>query len=115
LPRAWTHPAKKEERAQAEAQAAEDAATFEAIAREWHDRQRNVWSIDHAERILLRLEKHAFPAFGATPLAKLRAPDILPALRDIDARVKGQCGSERRKDGDTGRQGPFLASGLGVC
>jgi len=78
--------AKKEERAQAEAQAAEEAATFEAIAREWHSRQSNVWSRDHAERILLRLEKHAFPAFGATPLAKLRAPDILPALRDIEAR-----------------------------
>lgn len=75
-----------------EAQALADAGlpgpgTFEHVAREWlttvHEAK---VSPGHAERTRIRLEQDIFPWLGRRPLAEIEAPDLLVALRRIEAR-----------------------------
>lgn len=60
--------------------------SFEFIAREWHSRFYTKWTEGHADRILIRLEKNAFPYFGARPITQIMAPEILSALRRVEMR-----------------------------
>jgi hypothetical protein len=59
--------------------AVEDA--FETVAREWHARNKDVWTPSHAEKILARLQGDLFPLIGAKPIKEIAAPEILIALR----------------------------------
>ncbi|MHC1711011.1 MAG: tyrosine-type recombinase/integrase [Solidesulfovibrio sp.] len=77
---------RKQDKSDAEAQVAEDANTFEVVARDWHAKQVKVWSEGHAAKVLGRIEQHLFPAFGNIPISSLRAPAILPTLREIEAK-----------------------------
>ena len=65
---------------------AETANCFEVVAREWHDKYKDSWVKDHGERILVRLEKDIFPLIGAKPVQDVTAPELLAALRRIEAR-----------------------------
>jgi len=62
------------------------ANSFEIVAREWFE----VWKKDkadyHAGRALTRLEKDVFPYIGSTPVAELKAPDVLAVCRRIEKR-----------------------------
>jgi hypothetical protein len=40
--------------------------TFKKIGREWYGKQAEIWSPDHAKRILSRLERDLFPFLGDT-------------------------------------------------
>lgn len=61
--------------------------TFEAVAREWHDKYTKVeWSESHSKNILNRLEKNIFPWMGARPVGEITAPEILSVLRRIEKR-----------------------------
>lgn len=60
--------------------------TFEAVAREWLDKQSNSHSATHVANIKRRLEVDAFPAFGKRPIAEIDAPELLQAIRKIEAR-----------------------------
>lgn len=62
--------------------------TFEAVAREWHGKQKAVWVPAHAERVLRRLERYILPRLGQKPIAEIEAPELLVALRMIEARGK---------------------------
>jgi integrase len=62
--------------------------TFEAVAREWHGKQSAAWVPAHAARVLRRLELYIFPSFGQRPIAEIEAPELLSALRVIEARGK---------------------------
>lgn len=62
------------------------ANSFEAIAREWHTRFYSKWTAGHADRILLRLEKNIFPYLGRMGIKEITAPEILAALRKVEAR-----------------------------
>ena len=75
---------RKQERAEERAQAEEDANTFEKVAREWHARQVAVWSQGHADKVLTIMGQYLFPAIGSLPIAQLRAPAILPVLREVE-------------------------------
>ncbi|MGE0373097.1 MAG: tyrosine-type recombinase/integrase [Gammaproteobacteria bacterium] len=82
-------------------QAAQVEATtnsFEAIAREWHTRNLSTWSPDHAERVLRRLDKEVFPYIGSTAIKDVKAPDILAALRRIEARGLAETAHRARAD-----------------
>jgi integrase len=87
------------------------AATFEAIAREWVEQQRNRWTPDHAERVLDSLVTDVFPAIGFRPIAEITAPELLAVLRKIEARgalevasrVYQRCGAVFRYAVATGR------------
>ena len=75
--------------------------TFEHVAREWlatvHEAK---VSPGHAERTRIRLEQDAFPWLRRRPLAEIEAPELLQALRRVEARgaietahrVKDACG-----------------------
>jgi integrase len=60
--------------------------TFMAIALEWHGTKVSGWSKTHAETTMERMEKNIFPWLGARPLMDIEAPEVLAALRRIEAR-----------------------------
>jgi len=66
--------------------ATEAAATFESVAKDWHKRQCTGWTASHANTVLDRLEKNAFPWIGSTPVSSIEAPAILALLRRIEER-----------------------------
>ncbi len=62
------------------------ANSFEAVAREWYDKQAKVWVSHHAADVLRRLEGNLFPDLGARPIAEITAPGLLAAVRRIEHR-----------------------------
>jgi integrase len=60
--------------------------TFEAIAREWLAMQAKKLSAGTLGRERDRLEDFVFPYLGRRPIAQVTAPDLLGALRRIEAR-----------------------------
>ena len=73
-------------RARKQARAEANANNFEAIAREWHTQKQAEWSEGNAKKLLGMLENDVFPLVGKKPVADLRAPDILEAIRKIEKR-----------------------------
>jgi integrase len=108
----------------AEARAAKDArsgkGTFEAVAREFYERQRAVLSDAHVDRILRALEKDAFPRFGAQPIQDVTSVDLLAALRLVEQRgavesahrLRMWCGQVFRYGVATGRATVDAAASL---
>lgn len=62
------------------------ASNFEALAREWHAHKIHSWSPVHAERIIKRLEADVFPSISNRPIRNLTAPEVLAAVRKVEAR-----------------------------
>lgn len=62
------------------------ANTFEAIAREWHTRNKPTWTERHAEDVLTSLERDVFPLVGNLPITEFTSPIVLNVLRAIEAR-----------------------------
>lgn len=62
------------------------ANSFEVIAREWYAKFAPAWAISHSSRVWRVFERDIFPWIGARPIADLRAPDVLDALRRIESR-----------------------------
>ncbi len=60
--------------------------TFEAIAREWHANKAEGWKETTSTNVLRRLERDIFPLIGKHPIADIRAPVMLDALRQIEKR-----------------------------
>lgn len=105
--------------AKRQAEKAAHANTFEAIAREWIDlatkqpkdgvaRTVDPGTIDRMRR---RLERYIFPHLGKRPISTITAPDLLTALRRIEAtgshetahRTRSACGRIFRYAIATGR------------
>ncbi|HEU5295438.1 MAG TPA: integrase arm-type DNA-binding domain-containing protein [Burkholderiaceae bacterium] len=60
---------------------------FEAVAREWHAAVHLAQvSAGHAARTLIRLEQDVFPWLGGLPVGEIKAPELLQAMRRIEAR-----------------------------
>lgn len=60
---------------------------FEAVAREWHATiHLGQVSAGHAARTLIRLEQDVFPWLGGLPVGEIKAPQLLQAMRRIEAR-----------------------------
>jgi len=95
----------------AEKQAQAGAESFEAIAREWHEKFAPGWEASSAKRVLRRFDRDVFPWIGKRPIADLRAPELLTMLRRIESRgavetahrVKHSCGQVFRYAVATGR------------
>lgn len=62
------------------------STTFEAVAREWHERNLGKWTPNYGSDILHRLETDVFPELGARPVADLNPVQVLTALRKIEKR-----------------------------
>lgn len=61
--------------------------SFEAVAREWHDRFKGKWTVGHAEAIMTRLEKDVFPFIGIRPMEEITPPEMLAVIRRIESRT----------------------------
>ena len=64
----------------------QETETFEVIAREWHDRFKSTWSEGHAATIMDRMERDLFPWIGKRPVAEIKAPELLAAMRRVESR-----------------------------
>jgi hypothetical protein len=62
------------------------ANTFEAIAKEWFQKNSTKWVDSHGGRVMNRLEKDVFPYVGRRPITELSAPEILSVLQRIESR-----------------------------
>lgn len=61
--------------------------SFEAVAREWHTTIHSAQvSAGHAARTLIRLEQDVFPWLGGLPIGEIKAPQLLQAMRRVEAR-----------------------------
>jgi integrase len=76
------------ERKKERAREAKGAAvnSFEMVARDWHALMKPRWTRPHAENVIESLEKDIFPLLGARPIAELKPPEILDAIRKIERR-----------------------------
>jgi integrase len=80
-------PGEPEEGSQGAAAAAlEQAATFEAVGREWHGKKTAHLAPNHRKQLLSRLERQLFPYIGGIPFSKLEPADILAAVRHAEER-----------------------------
>ena len=68
------------------AQADRLANSFEVVAREWFDKYSPSWAANHGPRVIRRLEHDIFPCIGARPIAELKAPELLAAVRRLENR-----------------------------
>ncbi len=75
--------ARKDEKRQA---ALTSEYTFEAVAREWHERGKANWSDNYGAYILKRLEQDLFPQIGHYPIATITTPELLKALQKVENR-----------------------------
>ena len=90
---------------------AQETETFEVIAREWHTKFSSSWAASHGNKIIRRLELYVFPWLGNKPIKSITAPDLLTALRRIEAkgtletahRTQQNCGQVFRYAVATGR------------
>lgn len=60
--------------------------SFKAVALEWYNKQLHTWVPHHADDVKRRLESNIFPALGKRPLGQIEAPELLQAIRKIEAR-----------------------------
>jgi len=61
-------------------------ATFERVARSWHESQKALWAPVHASDVIRSLERDIFPSLGALPVRDIDVPFVLQTLRKIEAR-----------------------------
>ena len=89
----------------------QETETFEIIAREWYAKFAPSWAASHGNKIIRRLELYVFPWLGAKPIKAITAPELLTALRRIEAkgaletahRTQQNCGQVFRYAVATGR------------
>lgn len=62
------------------------ANSFESVARDWHAVMRPKWTEHHTRNVIESLEKDIFPTLGDRPIAELKAPEVLDAIRKIEKR-----------------------------
>ena len=59
---------------------------FEAVAREWHSKFSPDWPATHANKLIRRLEIHAFPFIGGKAISGVSAADVLALLQKPESR-----------------------------
>lgn len=69
---------------QAAHEAAVQSRTFEAVAREWHDRKTMSQSENSRKLKIQRLTKHVFPHIGPILITELTRPDLVKTLMAVE-------------------------------
>jgi hypothetical protein len=63
------------------------ANTFEVIAKEWHERNKERWTTGNfRNQVMRRLQNDAFPEIGGLPIANIRPIQVLKMLQKIEDR-----------------------------
>lgn len=73
-------------KAEKRAAALNSSRTLEAIGREWFTLKLPGWSPSYSDRLMSRLEADVFPPLGARPIADIEPPEVLEAIRKVEAR-----------------------------
>lgn len=60
--------------------------TFKAVALEWHGKQVDRWSPEHADRTKRQLERDLFPWLGSRPMGNIEPLELLSVLHKIEER-----------------------------
>ncbi|PNE10852.1 MAG: hypothetical protein CR217_12035 [Beijerinckiaceae bacterium] len=60
--------------------------TFEIVAREWCENQKDGWTARYHDQVVTRLEADVFPEIGARPIAEVEPPELLAVLRKVEKR-----------------------------
>ncbi len=60
--------------------------SFENVAREWHDKQKDRYTPKHYKIVLKRLETDVFPLLGSRPIGQIKAPELLVTIQKIEKR-----------------------------
>ena len=60
--------------------------TFEAIAKEWFDKQSGVWSEGHADKVWQSIKSGALPHLRRMQIKDIRSSDVLYVIRKIEER-----------------------------
>jgi integrase len=87
------------------------ANSFEVVAREWFAKFSGSWAQSHKDRLIRLFERDIFPSIGSRSISDVTAPELLSALRRIEARgavdtahrARGCCGQVFRYGIATGR------------
>jgi integrase len=66
--------------------AASNAKTFEAMAREWYERNKGQWAARHASDVITSLEREVFPALGNIPITEIGPPAVIGLLQKVENR-----------------------------
>lgn len=85
--------------------------SFEAVAREWYEKNATGWAPSHASKIIRRLELDVFPWIGSRPIDSIRPTELLALLKRVEDRgaietthrVQQNCGQVFRYAVATGR------------
>ena len=85
--------------------------SFEAVGREWYEKNAPNWATTHSEKIIRRLERDVFPWIGKKSVESIRPADLLELLRRVESRgaietthrVQQNCGQVFRYAVATGR------------
>lgn len=75
-----------EARRVARAEQADARHGFEAVAREWFEGNRSMWSEHHAADVIRSLDRDVFPKLGADQIRSITVPMVLEVLRAIESR-----------------------------
>lgn len=62
------------------------AHSFEVVARKWHEKQLGSWTANHAQKVIVSLEKDVFPVIGHIPIHDVRSLEVLNILKTIEER-----------------------------
>lgn len=68
------------------ARAESEINSFQAVAEEWYCLHKSKWSESHIVRTSRLLTVELFPWLGSKPIAEIKPPELLAALRRIEAR-----------------------------
>jgi integrase len=79
------HPA-QERRDALRAARAEDANTFEAVAREWVDKKKPSWTPYYLNQVERALKADLYPVVGQMPIRQVAAADLLTVLQKVEER-----------------------------
>ena len=60
--------------------------SFEAIAREWHEKRCHMWTPKYGGKIIRCLEADVFPKLGSRPIMDIKAPELLSCIREMEKR-----------------------------
>ena len=77
----------------AEKSAEDKAVTFEAVTREWIEKQSARWSDVHKSTVCYRLERFAFQHIGALPIDSVTPQQVLHCVRLVEGQGKNETAS----------------------
>lgn len=60
--------------------------SFEAVAMEWYDNRKDIWTPRYAKEIIVRLKNDIFPEIGSLPIKEIEPPMLLEVIRKIERR-----------------------------